>query len=57
MVIKMKEYLVKNIYETLVANIDKLDKVSMIANNKTDMIEIKQTNNKIIRIKFEEENM
>lgn len=57
MVISMKEYLVKNIYETLVANIDKLDKVSMIANNKTDMIEIKQTNNKIIRIKFEEETM
>lgn len=53
----MKEYIMDNIYNTLVANIDKLDKVSMIANNKRDTITIKQTNNKIIRIKFEEESM
>ena len=47
--------LVTRIYDTLVHNIDKLDKVAIISHNEEDMITIKQTNNKTIRIKFEEE--
>ena len=57
MVINMdKEQLIDNIYKTLLNNINKMDKVSMIGKDK-DTIEIRQTNNKIIRIKFEEESM
>lgn len=51
-----KEQLIDNIYRTLLNNINKMDKVSMIAKDK-DTIELRQTNNKIIRIKFEEESM
>ena len=51
-----KEQLIDNIYKTLLNNINKMDKVSMIGKDK-DTIEIRQTNNKIIRIKFEEESM
>lgn len=57
MVINMdKEELIDNIYKTLLNNINKMDKVSMIGKDK-DTITITQTNNKTIIIKFEEENM
>lgn len=51
-----KEQLIDNIYKTLLNNINKMDKVSVISKD-NDKIEIRQTNNKIIRIKFEEESM
>ena len=48
-----KSELIDNIYKTLVNNINKMDKVSVISKDK-DTIEIRQTNNKTIIIEFKE---
>ena len=48
-----KEQLIDNIYKTLVNNINKMDKVSVISKD-NDKIEIRQTNNKTITIEFKE---
>lgn len=46
--------LLTNIYKTLINNIEKMDKVSMIRSD-GNTITISQSNDKTIRIKFEEE--
>ena len=48
-----KSELIDNIYKTLVNNINKMDKVSVISKD-NDTIEIRQTNNKTIIIEFKE---
>jgi hypothetical protein len=48
-----KEQLIDNIYKTLINNINKMDKVSMVSKD-NDTITIKQTNNKTIIIEFKE---
>lgn len=48
-----KEELIDNIYKTLLNNINKMNKVSIVAKDK-DTITITQTNNKTIIIEFKE---